>query len=65
MAEFFAMGGYGGYVWSCFAIVALVMVILLVQSLRDLEGVRRDLDRLEQAGAGRRRKAIDTETSAS
>jgi heme exporter protein D len=26
MSEFFAMGGYAGYVWSSFAITAVVML---------------------------------------
>ena len=32
MAEFFAMGGYGGYVWSAFGFAALVLLGLLAQS---------------------------------
>jgi heme exporter protein D len=27
MSEFFAMGGYGGYVWSSFGITAFVMLV--------------------------------------
>lgn len=30
MAEFFAMGGYGAFVWSAYAIAALVLVVNVV-----------------------------------
>ncbi len=30
MAEFFAMGGYGFYVWTAYGVTALVIVIELV-----------------------------------
>lgn len=31
MNDMFAMGGYGAYVWSCFGITLLVLVICVVQ----------------------------------
>ena len=34
MAAFFDMGGYGGFVWPAYAIVAFVMVGLWVMSRR-------------------------------
>ncbi len=34
MGQFFAMGGYAGYVWPAFAIVLLVMAILWIASIR-------------------------------
>ena len=34
MAEFFAMGGYGGYVWPAYGVTLAVMLGLLWQSLR-------------------------------
>lgn len=27
MAEFFAMGGYGSYVWSAYALCAVVLIV--------------------------------------
>ncbi|QUJ66671.1 heme exporter protein CcmD [Photobacterium sp. GJ3] len=33
ISEFFAMGGYAGYVWSAYGISALSMLILLWRSL--------------------------------
>ncbi|WP_159739005.1 heme exporter protein CcmD [Vibrio atypicus] len=34
LSDFFAMGGYAGYVWSAFGITFLSMLILLVVSVR-------------------------------
>ena len=34
MASFFDMGGYGGFVWSAYAIVAIFMVGLWIMSRR-------------------------------
>ena len=34
MATFFDMGGYGGFVWPAYAIVAFVMVGLWIMSRR-------------------------------
>lgn len=31
MNETFAMGGYGAYVWSCFGITLVVLVICVIQ----------------------------------
>ncbi len=30
MSEFFAMGGYGGYVWSAYAVFAIVLSTVLI-----------------------------------
>lgn len=46
-AEFFAMGGYGIYVWPSFAIVAVVMVGLALQSWFDLRAQKRMIAELE------------------
>ena len=32
MSDFFAMGGYGAYVWSAFGFALLVLLGLLIQS---------------------------------
>ncbi|WP_159653501.1 heme exporter protein CcmD [Vibrio atypicus] len=34
LSDFFAMGGYAGYVWSAFGITFLSMLILLIVSVR-------------------------------
>jgi heme exporter protein D len=51
MADFFAMGGYGGYVWSAYAVFAIV---LLADALTPLWTRRRILREL---GARLRREA--------
>ena len=33
IGDFFAMGGYAGYVWSAFGITFLSLIILLITSL--------------------------------
>jgi len=34
MAEFLAMGGYGGFVWPAYGLTAMVMLLLLIASLQ-------------------------------
>lgn len=45
--EFFAMGGYGIYVWPSFVIVAVVMVGLALQSWFDLRTQKKLIAELE------------------
>ena len=49
LAEFFAMGGHGVYVWAVYGVAALVMGALVVRPLRrharTLAAVRADRDR--------------------
>ena len=52
MAEFFEMGGYAIYVWPAFAVAALVMIGLLVDSLRTLRAREALLRRLETGRGG-------------
>jgi heme exporter protein D len=58
MAEFFAMGGYGAYVWAAYAAFALIVGGLTLASLRDAARSRRQLDELE-ARHGRARKGAE------
>jgi len=46
-AEFFAMGGYGIYVWPSFVIVTVVMVGLALQSWFDLRRQKKLIAELE------------------
>lgn len=39
-AEFFAMGGYGAYVWGAYAIAAVVLLLNLFIPLRRGQAVR-------------------------
>jgi heme exporter protein D len=50
-SEFWAMGGYGFYVWSAYGFAALVLVINVVIPLRRRAVVMRILRRLSQAKA--------------
>ena len=36
MSQFFAMGGYAAFVWPAYAVAAVVLIGLLVQTLRSL-----------------------------
>jgi heme exporter protein D len=36
MAEFFAMGGYGAYIWPCYALSLIVLVGIAVSARRSL-----------------------------
>lgn len=62
MSEFFAMGGYGFYIWTSYAVAAVVMVALVVASLRTLRRNEAQLRALQDAvpgGRRRRREARD------
>jgi heme exporter protein D len=69
LIDFFAMGGYGAYVWSAFGFAALVLVGLLVQSWRVAERREVELERLRQlvrpARGGRARQGAGSEAGAS
>lgn len=49
VATFLEMGGYGRFVWPAFAITALVLVALLVQSVRTLKNREAQLAFLRDA----------------
>ena len=55
MSGFFAMGGYGAYVWPAYAIAAAVLGGLALQSWRARASARAALDAAE-ASAGRRER---------
>ncbi len=50
------MGGYAVFVWPAYALTALVMIALAVDSFRQLRAQRRALQRLEAAAPPRRRR---------
>ena len=53
-SEFFAMGGYGLYVWGSYGMAALVLVFNVLAARRREKSVRRELEetmRLNQAEA--------------
>jgi len=47
MADFFAMGGYAGFVWPAYGATLLVLVIAIVSSLRSHAKARENVRRLE------------------
>ncbi len=54
IAEFFAMGGYAGFIWPAYGIAALVLIGLLVVSLHQLRQARETLRRYDlQPGSDR------------
>lgn len=55
MSEFFAMGGYGAFIWPCYGLTAIAMIILVVQSLRSMRSNEKLVDTL-RAGRARRRE---------
>ncbi len=58
MQNFLDMGGYGAFVWPCFALAALVLGGFAVASVARLKARQRELESLkEAAGTGRDRRA--------
>lgn len=47
--EFLDMGGYGAYIWPSYGVTAVVMVVMLLSSLRDLRENQTTLQGLEAA----------------
>ena len=47
MADFFAMGGYAGYVWPAYGASFLVIVIAIISALRAHAKARENVRRLE------------------
>lgn len=52
---FLDMSGYAAFVWPSYAVTALVLVLLLVFSLKDLRANRSLFARLQARGSTRRR----------
>jgi heme exporter protein D len=52
LAKFFAMGGYGGYVWSAYLIAVVILAALLVVSLRSVRKQEARLAALRQSRRG-------------
>jgi heme exporter protein D len=51
MNEFFAMGGYGLYVWPAYGITLLVLALIWLDGTRRRRAVERDLQRLSRDNA--------------
>ena len=48
MADFFAMGGYAGFVWPAYVITVVVLIAAIVVSLQAHISARRSVRRLEE-----------------
>lgn len=56
MAEFFSMGGYGVYIWPCYAAVLGGMAFMLVASMRAARKAEQETEALRALSPRRRRK---------
>lgn len=54
IAKFFHMGGYAFYVWSAYALAAIVLVLNVVGPIRRERELRRELGRLSRTRRGER-----------
>ena len=54
LQAFLAMGGYGIYVWSAYAVTGLVLGLLVLASLRARQSMRASLDEAELSSPRRR-----------
>ncbi len=53
-ATFFAMGGYGGYVWPAYGLTVLAFAGMLIWTMATLKARRREEQGLSAAGRSRR-----------
>ena len=63
ISEYFAMGGYAGFVWSAYGAAALILIGLLVMSRKDLRTRQAEVATLEAASPRRRRQAEKADAS--
>lgn len=56
---FFAMGGYGAYVWSAWAVTALALVGSVVHARVERRALLRDLERRARRESATQRKGRD------
>jgi heme exporter protein D len=63
ISEYFAMGGYAGFVWSAYGAAALILIGLLVMSWRNLRARQVEVAALEAASPRRRAQADKAESS--
>lgn len=50
VAEYFAMGGDGRFIWSAYSVAALVLIGLAVASIWSYRARRSELDVLQELG---------------
>lgn len=59
IAAYFSMGGYAGFVWSAYAVTAVVMAALALATWRGLKSRERELKTLQELSPGRRGRSHD------
>ncbi len=55
MSSWFAMGGYGAYIWPAYIVVGVVLTALWVVSRRTLKSREAELERVEAENPRRNR----------
>jgi heme exporter protein D len=63
MGEFFAMDGYGWYIWPTYAVTLGFMIWIVVTTLRGLAADRKVLAELEKNAPHRARRRGETSDS--
>jgi heme exporter protein D len=54
MSDFFAMGGYAGFVWPVYGLAALIMAALLWRTLAVLKRRQAEFEELDRARQAQR-----------
>ena len=54
LAGYFAMGGYGAYIWSSFAMTLAVLVLVWIASARQLKRNEQALAEMDKGSRDRR-----------
>ena len=63
VSDFFAMGGYAGFIWSAYGAAAVILLGLLIASLRELRARQAEIAALEAASPRRRRQPQEADPS--
>lgn len=61
-SDFFAMGGYGAYIWPAYGLVTLVLLAMLIVSLFSLRKSEQVLALLQSGEARKRKPASENST---
>lgn len=56
MSEFWAMGGYGAYVWAAYGVTALLLVLLLVWSVMGARARETELEQIRKLSRSERNR---------
>ena len=59
IADFIAMGGHAGFIWTAYGVVTAVLAALAIASRRALRARQREIEALEAASPRRRARAGD------